>query len=123
VDKQYAFFSKDTIDWGNYSYAGFYKTLFDLKHRNQALWNGDAGGDLIKIPTTKDEDVYAFTREKNGDKVVVVINLSAEQQNINLNSSRVKGIYTDVFTEQSRQLQEGQSMLLQPWQYKVFSNK
>ena len=36
IDRQYEFFEKDQIEWGDYKYADFYKTLFDLKERNRA---------------------------------------------------------------------------------------
>ena len=93
MDNQLEFFEKETIEWGDYKYAGFYKTLFDLKHRNQALWNGTYGGPLVKIPTGADEAVYAFSRTKNGDQVVVVINLSTDNQSITLSDGFTEGSY------------------------------
>lgn len=123
VDKQYEFFKKDEIPWGDYEYADFYKTLFDLKERNQALWNGDAGGPLEKIQTSNDEMVYAFTREKNGDKVAVIINLSGEPQTVTLNAGNFAGDYTNVFTDEGERLAMGQTVDLQPWDYRVLSNK
>jgi glycosidase len=123
VDKQYEFFKKDEIPWGDYEYADFYKTLFDLKERNQALWNGDAGGPLEKIQTSNDEMVYAFTREKNGDRVAVIINLSGEPQTVTLNAGNFAGDYTNVFTDERERLAIGQTVDLQPWNYRVLSNK
>lgn len=123
MDKQLEFFTKDNIEWGDYSYAPFYKTLFDLKHRNQALWNGEYGGPLVKIPTGKDQQIYAFTREKNGDKVVVVINLSAAAQSFQLQGDAVAGTYTDLFAGKSTTLTNGMDMKLGAWEYAVFTNK
>ncbi|MEO1625045.1 MAG: alpha-glucosidase C-terminal domain-containing protein, partial [Bacteroidota bacterium] len=123
MDKQLAFFEKDTIPWGEYSYERFYRTLFELKHRNQALWNGDAGGPLTKIATGADDKVYAFMREKNGDQVIVAINLSGEKQNIRLQSDRINGEYTEVFNNFKLQMINGQEFQLEPWTYRVFSNK
>ena len=60
LNKRVQFFEKDPIVWGTYPEATFYKSLLTLKHRNRALWNGEAGGELIKIPTGRDEQVYAF---------------------------------------------------------------
>jgi len=122
MDKQLEFFKKDQIDWGNYQYAGFYKTLFDLKHKNQALWNGEYGGALVKIPTGNDENIYAFVREKAGDKVVVVINLSAKKQAFKLQGNKHSGEYTEIFTNKMLRLSEEQAMELEPWGYQVFSN-
>lgn len=122
MDKQLAFFEKDEIPWEDYKYASFYKTLFDLKHENKALWNGEHGGELIKIPTGADEDVYAFIREKEGDRVVVVINLSNEMQNANLMGDHFTGEYSNVFLGESAELSNGIEFKLNPWDYLVFSN-
>lgn len=124
MDKRLEFFKKDEVPWGDYKYAGFYKTLFDLKHRNQALWNGEHGGKLNKINTNNDEDLYAFTREKNGDKVVVVINLSKNDHTIELSGDSFVGEYKNVFANnEAITLSEGQSMELPAWGYVVLSNK
>jgi glycosidase len=123
MDKKLEFFKKDFIDWGDYAYAGFYKTLFDLKHRNQALWNGEHGGELVKIPTGKDEFVYAFQREQNGDRVVVIINLSTKEQSVSLQGEQFAGTYTDVFSGASTTLVKGERRTLAPWQYYVYSNR
>ena len=123
VDRQFEFFEKDQIEWGDYKYADFYTKLFDLKARNQALWNGQAGGELEKIETSNDEMVYAFTREKNGDKVAVLINLSPEPQNVMLEDGEFVGDYTDVFSGETKSLAEEMSVELEPWGYRVYSNK
>lgn len=123
MDKQLDFFEKDVIEWGDYEYADFYTALLDLKHDNQALWNGEHGGELIKIPTGKDEAVYAFVREKNGDKVVVIINLSKENQGITLQGDSYLGTYTEVFSDENITLEMESSMMLKPWDYRVYTNK
>ena len=121
MDKKLKFFKKDEIPWGDYKYASFYKTLFDLKHRNKALWNGSYGGPLVKIKTGNDTKIYAFTREKDGDKVLVIINLSSMEQNGKLEGAA--GSYTDVFTATKQEWKDGDSISLKPWEYKVYSNK
>ena len=121
MDKKLEFFKKDEIPWGDYKYAPFYKTLFDLKHRNKALWNGSYGGPLVKIKTGNDANIYAFTREKDGDKVLVIINLSSKDQKGNIQGAA--GSYTDVFTATKQEWKDGDSISLKQWEYKVYSNK
>ena len=123
MDKQLKFFEKDEIPWGDYSYTDFYKTLFALKHKNKALWNGENGGKLVKIPTGNDENIYAFIREKEGDKVVVIINLSSKEQKAKLGGSNFAGEYKDIFAKKQTKLSEGMEMTLKAWEYFVFSNK
>ena len=121
-DQQYEFFTKDEVNWGDYTYADFYRTLFELKENNQALWNGADGGELIKIPTGVDEEVYAFTREKSGDRVVVAINLSSDPQTFTLGAGDYAGTFTEVFSNEETELQSGMEMTLEPWAYRVYAN-
>ncbi|MFK7925551.1 MAG: alpha-amylase family glycosyl hydrolase [Bacteroidia bacterium] len=123
LDKQLEFFKRDIIEWGDYAYEDFYRRLFALKHRNQALWNGKEGGALMKVPTTKDENVYAFVREKNGDQVLVIINLSAASQNVQLNSKLVNGEYQEIFTNKNLKFVSGQELMLGAWEYHVLEQK
>ncbi len=123
MDKQLEFFKKDSIPWGDYSYAGFYKALYGLKHRNQAIWNGTHGGSLVKIPTGNDENIYAFSREKDGDKVVVIINLSAQKQKATIGGDNATGVYTNIFTEEKQELKKDDVLELNAWDYVVLSTK
>ena len=123
MDKKLEFFKKDSVPWGNYVYAPMYKTLFDLKHRNKALWNGEHGGPLAKIATGNDQNIFAFSREKEGDKVVVIINLSAQKQKATLEDGILPGQYTDVFAGTQKVLSKGYALELNPWEYLVYTNK
>lgn len=123
MDKRLEFFEKDEVPWGEFEYADFYKTLFTLKHNNKALWNGEHGGALVKIPTGTDENVYAFMREKEGDRVIVIINLSAKEQEILLAGSGYDGNYNNVFSNASIDIAEGMTMKMGPWDYLVLSSK
>ncbi len=122
MNKRLKFFEKDPIEWGDYVYTDFYKTLFSLKKANQALWNGGYGGEPIKIKTGN-PNTYAYVREKNGDKVVVILNLSKEEQAITLSGNDFAGDYTDIFMKQKKTVADGEKMTLAPWQYTVLSNK
>ncbi|MEM6964928.1 MAG: alpha-amylase family glycosyl hydrolase [Bacteroidota bacterium] len=121
--KRLEFFTKDVIKWGNYEYADFYKKLFELKHQNQALWNGEWGGQPTKIETSNENDLYAFQREKDGDKVVVVLNLSGNNQVFELKGSGYAGEYNNVFTGGKTNLTDGMQMQMKAWDYLVLSNR
>ncbi|WP_128543607.1 alpha-amylase family glycosyl hydrolase [Larkinella soli] len=122
LSKRLKFYEKDPIYWGNYYKSDFYKTLLTLKHRNQALWNGLAGGTAIKIPTEKDDKVYAFFRQKENDRVIVIVNLSPTPQTVRLNGDGYEGIYTEVFSRQPAELRNSLTFALKPWEYKVYTN-
>jgi len=123
LDKPLKFFEKDTIEWGNYEKVDFYETLLDLKKRNHALWNGAAGGPAVKIKTDNDEDIYAFYREKAGHKIIVVLNLSNEIQDVALRSDACVGEYTNVFVNSTITVTPNMTLNLNPWDFVVWSNK
>jgi len=76
LKKRLEFFEKDAINWNNYKYTEFYTNLNNTKKRNIALWNGEAGGDLQLINTTKNKAVLALTRGKGDHLFAAIFNLS-----------------------------------------------
>jgi hypothetical protein len=100
--------------------TGYYRNLVALKHNNKALWNGDAGGPMVKIATKQDSSIFAFYREKDENRVVVLLNLS--KKNIALKSlpGIPDGEYTDYFAGSKAVLPLADSLRFEPWGYKVF---
>lgn len=98
LNKSLKFFEKDTIEWKYHPNAALYKSLFKLKHENQPLWNGGWGGKMVRIFNDKPGEIISFAREKNGDKVVSVINFSDKPVAVKLNSRFQVGTYTEYFT-------------------------
>ncbi|HCC63684.1 MAG TPA: alpha-amylase, partial [Flavobacteriales bacterium] len=78
------FFEKDTVKWGDYDKADFYRTLNELNHTREALWNGDFGGSPQLLTTSADESVFAFYKQKGESTVVVILNFSAHAQTVKL---------------------------------------
>jgi glycosidase len=114
------FFDKDTVNWKDYELAPFYKTLLDLKHRNQALWNGTWGGRMERIPTGSDTTLFAFQREKEGDRILVLTNLSDKVKAGKLRGDRFLGDYKELFTNEERSFSKNEEIRLKPWEYKVY---
>lgn len=118
------FFNRTPIRWKKMAKQDFFVRLCALRHSNRALWAGEAGGALRKIPNNAEEQVYAFTREKDGDRVVVVLNLSKERTSVTLRpGSSVTGPYANVFGNGTLELTQEITLDLKPWEYLVFSNK
>ena len=78
------FFEKDTVEWGGHEKADFYRTLNELNRTREALWNGDFGGAPQLLPTSNDDAVFAFYKQKGESTVVVVLNLSDHVQSVKL---------------------------------------
>lgn len=120
LSKRLRFFDKDTISWKKLDLEGFYTKLLNLNKNNQALWNGTYGGELKIISDEKDPNVFAFVREKNGQKVLCVFNLSKTKQTFAFNSDITAGTYTDLFSGKKVSLKMKGTMKLDPWGYKVY---
>jgi len=119
LHKRLAFFEKDTIPFKNYEYASFYQALNELKHKNIALWNGDQGGLSRRVNTS--EHVYAFVREREGNKVIGVFNLSDKQQTTKL-TLPIEDMHI-FLTAETLNLSSNQDIILKPWEYFIFTNK
>jgi len=123
LNKRLKFFEKDQIEWGDVPKENFYTTLLRLKHENRALWNGAAGGEPVRLKTGNPRDVYAFVREKEGHKVIVVLNLSDDLQEVRLKGDRINGEYTNIFANSTTTVTDNMMMELSPWGYVVLSNR
>ncbi|MBX9783155.1 MAG: DUF3459 domain-containing protein [Chitinophagaceae bacterium] len=112
-----SFFYKDTITFGKYERAAFYKTLLALRKSNPALALDAA---YKKIESANDDAVYAYWREKGGRKVLVVLNLSATPHTVTL-KTKLEGQPENVFLGKPESLKDGQQFVLEAWGYKVYS--
>lgn len=114
MPKRLEFFEKDDIGFKNYSYADFYTKLNSLKRDNPALWNGNDGGPVKRIML--DDHVFAFVREKEDNKIIVIINLSKQKQ-IVLFDQDING--KDIFAGKQIAVEKGAECHLLPWEYLV----
>jgi glycosidase len=112
-----SFFYKDTISFGKYQRAAFYKILLALRKSTPALATDAA---YTKLTSSNDEAVYAYMREKNGKKVLVVLNLSNKPQTTKLNGA-INGEAQNVFANKKEHLTDGQEFVVAPWGYLVYS--
>ncbi|MBN2413265.1 T9SS type A sorting domain-containing protein [candidate division KSB1 bacterium] len=120
IDKRLLFFDKDEIEWRQHPFAEIYTTLFNLKKENKALWNGLNGGKVRRVKTSLNEDIFAFIREKDSDKIFAALNLSPEYTDVSLLETLYYGFYTDVFTGDTVTFGSGAHIPLPAWGYKVY---
>jgi glycosidase len=112
-----SFFYKDTITLSKFERAAFYKTLLSLRKSNPAL---AVDASYTKLVSSNDDAVYAYLREKNGRKVLVVLNLSANPQTVTIKGN-FGGEADNVFAAKKEKLTDGQQFALAPWGYAVYS--
>lgn len=96
LDKQLEFFDKDTINWGNYKYEDFYRTLLELKTNNTALHNGEKGGSYLKMSTNRNDQIFSYKRINTNDRIFVVLNFSDDAVDFRFDAGE-QGEWTDVF--------------------------
>jgi len=120
LDRSLNFFDRDTVEWKDHPIGKLYKTLFHLKHEHPALWNGKWGGTMERIKNDNMGQVIAFVREKDGDKVITIVNMSGKPATATLESKYDAGTYTEVFTGEKYKLVDNAKVTLAPWEYHVY---
>jgi len=119
LDRSLRFFDKDTIIWKNHRNEQLYTQLFDLKHKNQALWNGKHGGQMVRVYNDSQDKIISFYREMNGNKVLPIFNFSNETVNVTLNTKFAADTYTELFSKKTYKLQGNDPIELPAWGYIV----
>jgi glycosidase len=111
------FFEKDTIMFKNFERAAFYQKLTQLRARNMAL-RPDAA--YQAITTNQPDQVIAFLRTHEKQKVLVVVNVTAKAVTCSLSGNTIAGNYTDLFSAAPVTFAANSTVTLEPWGYKVY---
>jgi glycosidase len=119
LDRSLRFFDKDTIIWKKHRNEQLYAQLFDLKHKNQALWNGKHGGQMVRVYNDSQDKIISFYREMNENKVLPIFNFSNETVNVTLNTKFAADTYTELFSKKTYKLQGNDPIELPAWGYIV----
>ena len=115
------FFEKDTIQWNNYELSQHYQTLFALKEKNKALWNGNFGGEPIII-AQESEDALVIHRTKDDHEIVLVFNLSKENIDVKLKEIKSNKLFYSLFSEENEFEKLPDQIQLKAWEYYIYSN-
>ncbi len=119
--KRLKFFVKDTIPWeGEKEMAPFYKTLLTLRKSNKAL---AANASYSKSKTSADSSIFAYQRELDGQKVVVILNLSKQEQNFTINDAAINGEPMNVFMGVKEKVDTKHRFNIEPWGFIVYEYK
>jgi glycosidase len=117
LDKRLEFFISDPIEWKECDKTGFYKNLIRIKNENTALWNGEFGGSMKEIKTSRPRRVLAYSREMDDNTVVTVLNLSSKSVKVKPVMEGLEGEYTDAFNGLNVRLPLSDSLKLEAWDY------
>lgn len=121
-DHSFAFFDRDSIPAECYKANGeteLYRRLAALRHDNPALASGGRGGRLVEIRNNAEDCLMILVREKDGNRVVAIMNLSPYAIHADYRTGIYTGIYTDAMTGEERLLPEHVEEDMAPWSYRV----
>ncbi len=110
-------FEKDPIVWKDNNLPEFYRKLNGLKANHPALRNGNFGGDFRILPTSQQNAVFAFQREKGDNQLVAAFNFSPEKTRFQF--SQISDRYTEYFRQEKRSLTSDPLIRLEPWDNRV----
>jgi hypothetical protein len=118
-DKRLVFFDKDEIEWRDDEQGELYRRLFALKKAHPALWNGAAGGRMVRVPNSAEAAVLSFVRAVGDDRVFAAFNFSDAEQTVTLGEGPQAGSWRDAFTDEAVELTVGQEYTLPAWGHQV----
>jgi cyclomaltodextrinase len=127
-DRMLDLFDTVGIDWDTHpDMRGLYRALFKLRKEHKAL----SRGEMIRLVSTHDQDVYAFVRRAGKDNLVVVLNFSREARSVTIQLPLDKlfpghrqVVLTEAFSgekvEVARDRREFLTLECEPFGYRVF---
>jgi len=109
------FFYKDTITFAKFQRAPFYRILLNLRKNNPAL---AANASFRKLRTGNDAALYAYEREKDGNRILVILNLSKTQQQLTWKDQPSAKEWNNIFLGNKEPVDAGFG--IEPWGYVVY---
>ena len=123
-DRRLPLFDKDGIDWRPHAMGRLYSTMFGLKRRHPALWNGSWGAPMVRVLNSDSAAVLTFTRTApDGDSVFAAFNLSAQARAVTLGEG-FYGNYQEALgsaDQDALPLRSGARLSLDAWGWLVFA--
>ncbi len=123
LDKRLLFFEKDLIDWKEHKFSIVYKTLTELRKKNEVLHSGFKGGELNFIKNNNQQNIISLIRTKDDKKVFALFNLSNKPTRVLIDDKQILDSYIDFTTMQEIRLSELFETELDAWDWKIFLSK
>lgn len=113
------FFEKDLIDTDEtFAQDKLYRKLNDFRARNLALFSPEVGAPMRRV-AADNEAIFACVRSNKDNTVIAVMNMSGEEQTVNLDLGEYSGKYRCICGKKQK-LEPTQSFTLSPWEYKIY---
>lgn len=120
MDHQLKFFEKDTIPKTKGKVWPLLEKLGQLKNTNTALNGAKNAADYIRIKTSDDKNILAFSRQKDNQEVIYIANMTDQEQNFKVEKS---GDYKNVISGEDMTLNKDENLSFQAWEYVVLTKK
>ena len=116
LDHRLLFFEKDSIPKTKGKVWPVLEKFGKLKNQSKALNGGKNAADYKRLKTSSDKNILAFEREKHGEKLVYIANMSKEPVSFTLD---LQGNFEDYMNSKPVDLAADQEMKFKPWEYKI----
>jgi len=113
------FFEKDQIPKTKGKEWALLAKLGKLKNENIALHGGKKAATYKRIPTDN-ENILAFERSKDDQKVVYIANMSSLEQHFSLTYN---GKFKNYMTGENTTLSADEDLTFSPWEYIIYINE
>ena len=126
-DRRLSLFEKVDVDWNRSRQIGeLYATLFRLRKVHKAL----SRGEMLRIPSLNEDEVYAFFRIAGRNKILVVLSFSPDSLSTEVSipfdtifpgqsTVRLEEVFTKEGKEVGKETAEHVEFALKPFDYKV----
>jgi hypothetical protein len=89
------------------------------------MMHGEKGGEMIRLKTGADEQVFACLRKKDTSKVLFIVNLSGKKSKVKIENEDLTGEWIDIFDAKGTPVpsKSTYSTTLEPWSYQALRYK
>lgn len=119
--KRLKFFEKDPIAWRDHPNADLFKRIIAFRKAHPALWNAPWGAAMVPVVNSAPAKVLSFVREKGGDKVLALFNMSPDPQTVGFSDGPVTGRYRDFAGGARVTVGSATRLTVAPWSYRVLA--
>ena len=119
LNKRLLFFEKDSFPKTKGETLKLLQKLGALKNSRPAFASGENGASFTRLNTTRNNEIYAFQREKDGDTLVVISNLSSGYTQFTMPYNGTFKRYQD---NRIKRLSETYQYDMKPWEFWILTN-
>ena len=119
LNKRLHFFEKDSFPKVSGKTMEFLQQLGALKNNHKALTSGLSGGSFRRLLNSKNDQILAFERERDGDAIVFIANLSKDYAQFTL---PYEGNFKRFQDFKNKRLSSSYQYDMKPWEFWILTN-